>query len=193
MAKRKLNVTLTGEAPMLMHNGQLADPLNKIVKAMKQITAKGKNKTEADLIKLSELEFKGGLYLDSKQKNIEIPSHLLEATVKAGAKATRKGKIAEQGVFVETPGKFNYKGPKTVDALFNSDDHRLTIAVVVQKSRIMRTRPKFDSWSVDATYVYDDQIVNRQEVVEWLTKAGEVAGIGDWRPRYGRFKVTVKR
>ena len=100
MAKRKLNVTLTGEAPMLMHNGQLADPLNKIVKAMKQITAKGKNKTEADLIKLSELEFKGGLYLDSKQKNIEIPSHLLEATVKAGAKATRKGKIAEQGVFV---------------------------------------------------------------------------------------------
>ena len=41
-------------------------------------------------------------------------------------------------------------------------------------------------------HLINDGIVNREEVIAWLEKAGEVGGFGDWRPKYGRFSVKVK-
>jgi len=58
----KVRLTLTGTAPMLMHNIQLADPLNAIARAMKEISSKRK-KTDEDQLRMAELEFKGGLYI----------------------------------------------------------------------------------------------------------------------------------
>jgi hypothetical protein len=189
--KKKINVTLIGTKPMIMHSGQLADPLNPIVKEMKKITAKGKNKTDSDLEQLARLEFVGGLYVSEDKKSLVIPAHVLDGVIKTGAKASRKGKLVDQGIYAEE-GKFTYTGPKNFDELFESDEHRFTIGVVVQRNRVFRTRPIFKEWSVSTTFVYDEDIVNREDVIQWLQAAGEYGGIGDWRPRYGGFKVEVK-
>jgi hypothetical protein len=42
-----LSLTIVGTAPLLMHNGQTADPLNKYAKMLKSVSGKRK-KTEAD-------------------------------------------------------------------------------------------------------------------------------------------------
>lgn len=66
-----------GIAPLLMHNGQLADPLCRWTQEMKVITSKRK-KTEDDFERLAQLEWMGGLYLDDKGAPA-IPGELIEA------------------------------------------------------------------------------------------------------------------
>ena len=59
--KRVQKFRLTSVAPLLMHNGQLSDPLNPWAQAIKRITDKRK-KTLADLEEVGRLEWYGGLY-----------------------------------------------------------------------------------------------------------------------------------
>ena len=58
-----LYARICGLKPLLLHNGQLADPCNPITRASKEITAKRAKKTERDNELLGELEWIGGLYL----------------------------------------------------------------------------------------------------------------------------------
>lgn len=62
---------------------------------------------------------------------------------------------------------------------------------VVQKSRIERLRPLVPAgWKLKFTLqLFDDQLP-RETLKEILDYAGRFIGIGDWRPRFGRFIVT---
>ena len=53
---------IEGVDPILMHNGQLANPRNSYAKSMKAISSK-RNKTGDDFDELARLEFCGGLYM----------------------------------------------------------------------------------------------------------------------------------
>jgi hypothetical protein len=44
---------------------------------------------------------------------------------------------------------------------------------------------------VDRDSTLRDNAGNLIMLTEWLQKAGEVVGLGDWRPRYGRFTVEA--
>ena len=72
---------------------------------------------------------------------------------------------------------------------------QFTVPVVVQRSRILRTRAKFDMpWSATFTVeVYDDE-VGREHLEQWLSISGRAIGLGDWRPEksgvYGRFELV---
>ncbi|HXJ49152.1 MAG TPA: hypothetical protein VNF91_08290, partial [Candidatus Acidoferrum sp.] len=58
--------------------------------------------------------------------------------------------------------------------------------------RVMRTRPRFPSgWrcAFEITLM-PSAGVNVEDVRQALTVAGALSGLGDFRPRYGRFKVT---
>ena len=57
------------------------------------------------------------------------------------------------------------------------------------KSRIMRTRPKFPAWALSFELAYQDEIANRSSIEKWLTDAGQFVGLCDYRPRFGRFEV----
>lgn len=61
--------------------------------------------------------------------------------------------------------------------------------VVVQRSRIVRSRPKFVDWSLEFTINITDEQLRPDVVKEILEFAGRNVGIGDWRPKYGRFSV----
>jgi len=64
MAWQKVQYKLSASAPVLMHNGQTADPLNKWSKSIKEISSK-RNKVESDYEEMARLEFMAGLYLDA--------------------------------------------------------------------------------------------------------------------------------
>ena len=62
----------------------------------------------------------------------------------------------------------------------------------VQLSRIIRIRPMIPTgWSITCTVEFDESIVNRQAVIDAATEAGSIIGLGDWRPKFGRFTVEV--
>ena len=153
---------------------------------MKKISGK-RSKTDADFEELARLEFQGSLYF-SKTGPV-LPGRLIEATITNGAKKTRDGKIAKSAMFVEDNPVLDYKGPKTREGLWADENYRLVVPVVISRARVMRTRPIFNEWKVEVEVNYDDTQANESQVFKWLEAAGTQEGLGDWRPRYGRFEV----
>jgi len=74
---RTLKVEIIGTAPLIMHNGQTADPLNRYAKAMAEISGK-RSKTEADLEQMAWLDFIGSLYMGTDGP--VVPGRLIEGT-----------------------------------------------------------------------------------------------------------------
>ena len=181
-------VTLEGDS-LIMHNGRTSNPLDPFAKAMKEISGKRK-KTDADLEALSNIEFQAGLYTDEKERVI-IPSRVLESVLVEGAKKSKEGKLALSGMFVDTDAILEYEGgPMTVKQLTESPDHRLCVAVRVGMAKVMRTRPHFKNWKAKFKVSVSDTVANESQLRRWIEDAGTLVGIGDWRPRHGRYEVV---
>jgi hypothetical protein len=177
---------ITGVAPLILHNGQLADPLNYFAKEMKRISGK-RHKTEADLEQLARFEWHGSLYLSNGK--VCIPGEVLEAHLVAAAQTQRRGRQARAALFCDGMFPLDYDGPSGVEALWADKTFRLTTAVKVKQSRVMRTRPMFPTWSLALEVLYNPSQLNGAEIAEWVRIGGEQIGLGDWRPRFGRHVV----
>ena len=182
---KTLKLRLTGVSPLILHNGQLADPLNKFSKKIKEISGKRK-KVDADHARMAELEFKGGLYVD-ENSHVILPPEGIEATIVAGAKKSKEGQVAKAEVYCKKPAILLYEGPQDPEELWKDENFRLTVGVKVNGSRIMRTRPIFKKWAAIVELAFNG--VNAETVINWLKTAGAICGSFDWRPRYGRFQV----
>ncbi len=184
MATRTLSYHLSSTSPLLLHNGQLVDPLNKWSKAMKSISSKRK-KTDADLEELARLEFLGSLYLTANGP--AIPVNNVMAMVIAAAKKHREGDLAKTGVIVDDHAVLEYDGPRTPDDMWKDERFRDSRPVRVGQARVIRTRPVFENWSTTITLTIDDEIVNPSRVDDWMNTAGRIVGLCELRPIMGRF------
>ena len=177
---------ITGASPLLMHNGLLADPLNPHARSIAQVAAK-RRKTEADHVRMAELEFLGGLYLS--QGAPCIPAEMIQAALVRAAAQERRGPKARAGLVVRHDLRLDYVGPTDPHALWQDARFRLRSPVRIGMSKVMRTRPMFREWSSELAVDFLPSLLNPQDVVSFLVTAGEQVGIGDWRPRFGRFWV----
>ncbi len=177
---------IDGTAPLLLHNGQLADPGNRWSKAMKKVSSK-RNKTDEDFAEMASLEWMGGLYLDPEGV-ISIPADVLLGCVLKGGKQFKLGPKINAGVF-ETGEftKLQYQGSQNLTKLYEAGNNTDSRLVVIQRSRIMRTRPIFRHWSLDISLNVNTDVIDLDDVERAIVRAGEVIGMGDYRPRYGRF------
>lgn len=187
MAWQTLSYRLTSSAPLLLHNGQTANPLNKWAKAMKQISAK-KAKTDADYEELARLEFMAGLYLSPDGP--VLPSFVVDALLVAAAKKSREGNEARAGMFGPENALLLYDGPRTADELWADESFRYMAIVRVGTARIARCRPVFNQWSAVVKVSVETGVVNPARVDDWMAIAGTQIGVGDWRPKFGRFQAT---
>ena len=189
----QITMCFTGVRPLLMHNGAMVDPRNPHVQEIKKITSKGsKKQTESDLEKLSRLEWEAGLYWDD-QAGPFIPSDNIERCIQLGASRKRKGKDVMCGVYViDEIVKLEFSGSRDKDKLYANAQHMLRKGISVNRGmRTIRCRPKFPQWSITFTLEYDEQIMNRKDLIQAADDAGIYVGLGDWRPKYGRFEVEV--
>jgi hypothetical protein len=187
-----IKVKWTGIRPMIMHNGILADPTNDYTRKIKAITDKGSKKmTEADHETRNRLEWEGSLYWTEKL-GLYVPSDNIERCVQLGAQKSRLGKDVQAVCFCqEEEIQVVYAGPKEKDKLYASDRFQIRRGVRVQKSRIIRVRPMIPTgWSVTFTLEYDESVVDRKDVLKAMIDAGALIGLGDWRPKFGRFTVA---
>lgn len=63
-------------------------------------------------------------------------------------------------------------------------------AVVINRARIMRSRPRFDKWSLVFKIQVTDERITEAILKEVVGNAGKFVGVGDYRPKYGRFQVV---
>lgn len=184
-----IEFTLEGAAPLLMSNGQLADPRNPIAKAMKEITAKRK-RTDEDHLRLAELQFRGGIYTGADGAPC-MPARVLEAAFHNGAKCKRKGTQFKIGCFVMDDAPLIYKGPKDVDGLWKDPKFSHTDLIPIKSGgKTLVTYPKFDEWSLVVTVLFNPEKMDRQEVINAVVDSGTDKALGASRPRHGRFNVT---
>jgi hypothetical protein len=175
---------LTSVAPLLMHNGQLSDPLNQWSQAIKKITDKRK-KTLADLEEVGRLEWYGGLYLSGGRR--VIPREATKATLLRAGKNLKKGPQVKAGLVVLDHATLEYDGPTAPDELWQEKRfvHRTTKALAGK--RVVRTRPIFEEWRAEIVIAFNDEVFNPAEVEEIVIIAGSAIGFLEERPEFGRF------
>ena len=187
---KTLQVKIKGVAPIILHNGKLADPTYAFTKALKSLTTQFKrNKTDEFHMQHAALEWRGGLYLNAKDQII-IPSTVLQACLIKAGKRHRQGDLVKVGCFVENDAVLEHTGPKDLDKLYETEAFRDVQMVVVNKARVPRCRPRFDDWGLSFTLTYDSEQLKQAEIESLLNTAGRYGGRGDHRPQHGRFEVV---
>jgi hypothetical protein len=176
---RTISVSIQGEAPgLLMHR------FSEITEADLQDPVKSVNKSHPTPAE----EFEMSAYRRRSDGAFVQPGeHIYQAMVKAAAQFQIQG----QG---KKTYKDDFKGSLLVEPRFIEHENQNAVQhqspVRIQRARIVRTRAHLSEWSLSFELrLLDDNIPI--DVIQAVVKlAGERIGIGDWRPRFGRWKVT---
>ena len=178
---RQYRVKIEGIKPLLMHStrGMTEGP-----KLARGAILPPKEEAELALYK-------------NKAGQVVIPGDSILGAIKAASsdfkvkgkgKATYK-KFVDSGLEIET------------DAVISPQEWELdSRPVAVQKSRIIRCRPRFDEWSAEFVIsvldtdtwidVFDEEYGGGGVLKDILEAAGKFKGLCDFRPRFGRFTVS---
>jgi len=179
---RKIHVEIEGISSLLQHKmlseKSEIETMKKLVNVLKK-----DNSNEEAYTKEAELS----LYKDKEGRNC-IPSiHIERALVKAGVNEQVAGR-----------GKKTYKD--YMNAFVSVTQQLIPITpqeyelnrcfVKVMRARIMRTRPEFpEGWKASFDLLVVDDTIPIDTIKNILDFAGAYVGIGDWRPKFGRFQV----
>lgn len=187
---KKIKCDFHGISPIILHSCQCVNPLHPISVEIKKITSIRK-KTEEDLKKLSDLEWEAGLYWDDTI-GVYIPAENIEATIREGAKARKKGKDIVKGFMVQDLMiPLDYGETLTKEQLRSDFKYRDVRAMKVQQARVMRTRPRFNTWNISFVASYDENLLDFQTVVNAIEYSGQYVGLCDSRPKYGKFVARI--
>ena len=120
-----------------------------------------------------------------------IPGVMLEAAMISGGKLSKLGTQLKRSVeIVNDRCKLEYDGPRKIETLWSKGFYDAR-SVKVSTSRIMRYRPIFKSWSAQCEVAFDPESMDRADIIKCMADAGQYCGIGDYRPKFGRFAVEV--
>jgi len=202
----KLLVTWKGVTPLLMHSCRCVNPLHPLAMLMKKYTSNRK-KTDDDYRVMSDIEWLQGIYFNEDISRITsplddylldnmylyIPADNIEATLRNAGKAFKLGEAIKRFVNVsEIEIPFDFGDKKLIREIWKDYRYRDVRSMVVNKKRIMRTRPRFDRWGIQFSLVYDETKINIQDIVTVIEFAGEYTGLCDSRPKYGKFTAIIE-
>lgn len=185
-----LKIKIKGLSPLLMHSARFANPLDPATKLHKELTAKRK-KTDEDHMAIMQSEWFGSLYCNDHGPF--IPGINIEASLFEAAKMRKLGKVIKRALIViDDEIKLVYKGPRDPESLYANKDFVDVRAVKVQTSKLMRCRPKFNEWSAEFDIQFNPEQIQKGEIMKIIEDAGFLVGVGDYRPRFGKFEMEKK-
>lgn len=170
----KFNIKIKGLAPLLFN--RFPDEDNADGKS----GSKKRKPTKDEQVQAS-------MYFDENGKVYQPAEHFVGAMVKASTSFKLEGKktykdLVKGSLFIE-PMKIVHKKQKYVA------DWR-SVVIPSTRGRVMKGRGRMDDWELEFQMICIDPRANKQDIVEMLTYAGNYIGVGDYRPRYGRFTVV---
>lgn len=134
-------------------------------------------------------EWKQSLYRENRIGIYQPALHLESAMIKAAAnfQIPGRGKRTYKDLFKSAV----FVSPEKIPLHKQEPDRIHKARMIVNRAAIERYRPEFVAgWELELELnILDDQIP-REIVREVLDYAGSFCGIGDSRPRYGRFRVV---
>jgi hypothetical protein len=205
---RKFKITLNG-GKLLMHNGRLALPIDPSSRRVAEaVKANKASQTDASFDELARAEFMGGLYYLDGAGPCWPSDNLHTALKKAGAKrkktggrGTLKNAVAAAILFDTEMNPLTYKGfggqaaPRDADDLWKDGNYRLIKPARVGTAKVPRCRPLFQDWSFEIAGTLDTEILDFEDFRAVVALAGQIIGLGDWRPErggsYGKFSAKL--
>ena len=186
-----LNIKITGTRPFLSHADTLSDPLNPMTKYHKSLSSKRK-KTDEDYALLAESQLVTSCYYD-EQLGFVMNGEMIEACIKSGAKLNKLGKVIDRAIMLtDVVFPMTIKNcPANPQELAKNPDFIYAKSVKIGTARVMSYRPIFRDWSVEFGLMFDEEQITKEELLMVLENAGNLCGVGAWRPRFGRFSVEV--
>ena len=144
-------------------------------------------------------QWRDSLYVTRDGEIYQPAVHFERSMVKAAVNFKIQGKrgktykdLVSSSVFIN-PEEILH-GIKNPDELDTDADKPLYLdlrPVVIQRARVPKVRPAFKSgWELEFVIdVIDDQMP-QEMLKDILEYAGRAVGVGDYRPRFGRFQVV---
>jgi hypothetical protein len=187
-----VEVTVKGTAPLIQHRFPIPE--------LADMSKGGKKQTGAtDYTQ----EWRDYFYATSAGQIYQPSTHFEGAMTKAAVNfkvAGKRGKsykdLFSAAVFV-TPDEIFHEGffaPPPNESLDTDGDKPLYLdvrPVVVNRSRVVRIRPAFKAgWELSFCIEVIDDSINAELINDVLALAGKTVGVGDNRPKFGRFMVT---
>jgi len=159
---------------------------------MKEYTSKRK-KTEEDLLTISDLEWEAGVYWDDTV-GLYIPNECIAATLINGAKMHKLGANVKKYCHVQTlMAPLDIGEVQDYDRLKSDVRYRDTRDVCVQRARVNRTRPRFNTWKTEFDMTYEDDKIDIGDIALAFANAGDYVGICEMRDRgYGKFVADIQ-
>ena len=135
----------------------------------------------------AEEEAEQSVYRNAEGQIYTPSSHVLGSMVKSGVQFKMKGRktfkdAVNSGVLID-PEEIVHKNQE-----YEIDSR--SVVIKSTRGRIMRHRAKLPvGWELSFTIKIIDERLTAPLVKEILENAGKYVGIGDFRPRFGRFDV----
>jgi hypothetical protein len=193
---KTLIVEVEGIRPLILHNGQSADPLNPYAKELKRLSKK-RTKTDDDHKAIADLEWEAGLYWED-EIGVYMPS---DNIFTAFQEACKKVKLGRQSIaaFVdhELGVSLEFDGNGRMEEMRKDPRFIFRKPVTIGQSRVMRTRPRIPTgWKATIRFLLDGNLMDQEQFEEVMHICGNIIGWGDYRPSapkkpgpYGRFQV----
>ena len=173
MTQKQVLCEITGTSPLLMHRFP-----------MEEITAIEK--------KPKEEQAEIAAYRDPDTEELYIPGMAFQRCLVAAA------------VYSKGKGRASLQKPVAASVLvaperaglgvkdFNIDSRAVVIRAT--KGRIIRHRPRLETWSASFNITYDDELLTEGQLRQVVDDGGSRVGLLDFRPEkkgpFGRFMVT---
>lgn len=183
----RVRCNILGVTPMIMHRFDQKAQQELLMPKPKGNRAEREQSLKHDPI----AEYRGALYLNrdkSEPAMFHIPSNSFSAAIQNAAldlPGATKSQIKRLTTISSV--QINCFGvPKlTMDMVRSSDMNR---------TPDVRTRPIFIEWACTVEVEYVKTLIKEGQIVNLLSAAGVIGGIGDWRPQkggaFGKFRIV---
>lgn len=173
---KQIKTTIKGIAPLLQHKMSI-----QVESQLASVTKKSSGQAKGDNPEDSLYTIDG--------KICQPTEHIVQAIIKQLSNYKIQGK-----------GKKTYKelgkGSVSITPEFAIHKNQTwvpdvrTVVIPATKGRAVRIRPKLEQWELDFTIELFNDDMPVEVIKSALDDAGRESGIGDYRPRFGRFIVT---
>ncbi len=184
----QVNVKVKGTSVMLQHRFPIP--------SYEEMSSGGTKHTGA---KDYTSEWKESLYTTEKGEIYQPANHFELAMVKAATNFKVTGKrgksykdLVSANVVIDPERiPFGIIAPEQLDTDADKPLYLDLRPVVIQRARVVRIRPAFKpGWELEFTInVLDDELPANM-LQDILVLAGKTVGVGDYRPKFGRFSVV---
>ncbi len=171
---KKINVEIEGVTPLLMHSAQ---------NMTRTSTTKNPAKQYDDEKEAENVAYR------TKKGILYVPSRCLKACIVNASSWYKFGKKSAKPIVA------GCTRIEPVEIELGTKTYEIDLRpVVIQRARILRARPRLDTWILKFTLLYNDEIINDTNILKTiLNEAGQRIGLLDNRPqKYGEngcFKI----